>query len=1453
MDGQIYISPLALLKRFCVNVFCRRDIGGSLDCLSKDIHWYGTADGGDIHSIEEARGCLEREIAADPLCRALEFSDEDEALSGEFGTAGARLLPAAGALHVPCRVSVSCLPEDGGLKIRSLHMSFDSPRKRKEKSSPSEYTNEYEPKLLYDFLNSSLRGGLFGGYIDRPEVPFYFMNEQMLKYLGYGTKDEFIEATGGSIANCVHPDDRGAVMGSLFAQLESSCEYMLAPYRMLKRDGGFVWVRENGRRVTAGNGRPAVICLCLDVSDMVEAQEQLRLGKKKMENILNAIPGGVAIYKVSDRFDTVYFSDGVPSLSGHTVEEYHELIKRDAAEMVYSGDVERVLAAIREGLANDTPIDVTFRKQHASGSLVWVHLQGKKIGEADGFPLMHAVFHNISKETELYRDILNENNTIIQVSDLKTREVLYANRAAAEFSGNAEGDFVGRSCYEYMMHREAPCAFCHVPLLTKGSFFEAEQYLPSKDRWFSVKGKLIEWNGRDASVEYVTDITDSKRLQQRLETERSSLERIINSIPSGIGVYRLKDDEVSLIAVNSTISDMLGMTHEELKRKISEDIFQNIHPDDVALLKEKMAESYGGSFRMECAYRLRNENTGDYRWIYHTGISIPQPDGSQTAYVCYTDISTQKAAEEKLKRQAEYLQRLYDTMPCGISQYSVNDLGGAKPYHYVNRRGREIYGVGEAEEKYASYARIHPDDRGKYIDMLNRVVEGGQSSPYELRFVRHDGKVFWISGIVERIRDVEGNDIYQSVYNDITELKEAQLRAEEEYELLSRRYEDELNSLKDVSAADYASIMRVNMTKDLVEDLVETGRDIDIFHSGMSLSEIVEKMEPFFVSAESKAEFLNRIDYRSLTREFELGNDRLTFEQPFLGRDGSLIWAEMQITVRKHPDSGDLIAFFCERDITTRKQLADTFKMVVAQDYDSIIRLDGRHNRYILFIADSSGEQPAYEGLNYSSDIARFTERFIVPEDRERALREMEYSNVMAGLERHDVYQVLFDIRDSSGERCRKSIKYSYIDRENQIILMTRQDITEVVAAEKRAKDEIEAALKRAEQASLAKGEFLARMSHEMRTPMNAIMGMTVLLKDALGDPAAVDDYIGKINSSSHFMLGLINDVLDMAKIESGEFALYPSRYEYKEFAGAIDAMIRPLCRQKGVEFVFDSKWPVAAVWVDKVRLNQIFLNLLSNAVKFTPTGGRVEYLMPEAEVRGDRICCDFIVRDNGIGMSEEFQRHLFEPFVQENAAEGGNCGTGLGLAISKSIVDKMGGCFEIRSEEGKGTEILLHLELEIAGDERPAAAQTECAARGGVKALKGRRVLLAEDHPLNTEIARKLLAKVGTTVISAANGVIAVKTFTASPVGYFDAVLMDIRMPEMDGLTAARKIRELPRADAKAVPIIAMTANAFDDDRRKSEEAGMNGHLAKPIEPELLYSTLAGAVSPREKPDAEM
>ena len=1448
MDGQKTISPLALLERFCVNDFCRRDAEGSLACLSKDVYWCGTSSNEDIHNICEARAYLEREIASRPAPYEMAFSGEDEETTPEgAGCASAKLTLTGEGRSAAGRVSIACIPEDGTARIRCLHMSMiDS--FGKEAAAPSwGYAGEDGPKPLYDFVNSSLHGGMLGGYLDEPDMPFYFINEQLLNYLGYERREEFLAATGGKIANRVHPDERAAVMGSLFAQMGSSDEYLLAPYRMLKKDGGFIWVTENGKRITAGDGRPAAVCLCIDVSAVVEAQERLRHGKKEMENILNSIPGGVAIYKVSDRFDTVYFSDGVPSLSGHTVEEYHELIKRDAAEMVYAADTERVVSAIREGLAKDTPIDITFRKRHTNGALIWVHLQGKKIGESDGFPLMHAVFHNISRETELYRDILNENNTIIQVSDLETREVLYANRAAAEFSGNPEGDFSGRLCYEFMMHRDSPCSFCHVPQLTKDNFLEAEQYLASKDRWYSVKGKLIEWNGRSAAVEYVSDITDSKRLHQRLETEKSSLENIINSIPSGICVYRLNGGVVELAAANSTIGDMLGVTREGLKDNISADIFRNIHPDDAALLKEKMAEARGGARRMECAYRLRSNATGEYRWVYHSANFIPEPDGSQTAYVCYTDISAQKAAEDKLKRQAEYLQRLYDTMPCGISQYSVNDLGGAKPYHYVNRRGREIYGVSEANEDRLAYARVHPDDRDEYTKMLKNVIANGEASSYELRFIRRDGGIFWISGIIERITDIAGNDIYQSVYNDITELKEAQLRAEEEYQLLSRRYDEELNNLKDVSG-DHVSIMRINITKDVVEDLVDIHDGSIPFHCGMSAAEIVENMGPFFVSEESKAAFLDKIDYGNLIREFELGNNRLTFEQPFIDREGNLLWMELQITVRKHPDSGDLIAFFCERDITTRKQLADTFKMVVAQDYDAVIRLDGRHNRYELFVSEpSEGEPPACGANDYRRDIALYAERFIVPEDRERALREMEYADIVPRLERQDVYQVLFDTRDASGARCRKSIKYSYIDRQNQILLMTRQDITDAVAAEKRAKDEIAAALKRAELASLAKGEFLARMSHEMRTPMNAIMGMTALLQDVLGDREAEEDYIGKINSSSRFMLALINDVLDMAKIESGEFLLYPSRYEYKEFAGAIEAMIEPLCRRKGVEFVFDGNWPAAAVWVDKVRINQIFLNLLSNAVKFTPAGGRVEYRMPRADIRGGRVCCDYIIRDNGIGMSKEFQTRLFEPFMQENAAAGiGSRGTGLGLAIAKSIVDKMGGSLDIWSEEGKGTEIRLHLELDIAKDVPEAAAGGERADCAG--ALNGRRVLIVEDHPLNTEIARKLLEKKGMLVTAAANGAAAVETFVNSQEGCFDAVLMDICMPEMDGLTATKKIRKLPRADAESVPIIAMTANAFDDDRRKSEAAGMNDHLAKPIEPELLYSTLAKAISLYEK-----
>lgn len=373
--------------------------------------------------------------------------------------------------------------------------------------------------------------------------------------------------------------------------------------------------------------------------------------------------------------------------------------------------------------------------------------------------------------------------------------------------------------------------------------------------------------------------------------------------------------------------------------------------------------------------------------------------------------------------------------------------------------------------------------------------------------------------------------------------------------------------------------------------------------------------------------------------------------------------------------------------------------------------------------------------------------------------------------------------------------------------------------------------------ANAAKTDFLSRMSHDIRTPMNAIIGMTNLAKKSANVSEETLDYLEKINSSSNFLLGLINDILDMSKIESGSLNFNPSVYFYNDFLSNISAMFTPLCNNKNVTFIIERGLTEnTALFVDKVRFNQIFFNILSNAIKYTPNGGEVKYEMKNILVNNKNLSADYIISDNGIGMSEEFQKEMFNPFAREHDDTNTTEGTGLGLAITKNILDLMGGNINVSSKEGKGTTVIIHLEIPLAAKEQIV---TNKIADNLIGDLNGKKVLLVEDHPLNTEIAEKILENKGVTVVSAKNGLDGLNKFRSSDQYEFDAILMDIRMPVMDGLDTTKKIRKLNRPDAKNIPIIAMSANAYQEDIEKSLSAGINEHLAKPINPELLYATL--------------
>lgn len=372
---------------------------------------------------------------------------------------------------------------------------------------------------------------------------------------------------------------------------------------------------------------------------------------------------------------------------------------------------------------------------------------------------------------------------------------------------------------------------------------------------------------------------------------------------------------------------------------------------------------------------------------------------------------------------------------------------------------------------------------------------------------------------------------------------------------------------------------------------------------------------------------------------------------------------------------------------------------------------------------------------------------------------------------------------------------------------------------------------------SLARTEFFSRMSHDLRTPMNAIIGFSSPEVISMCDNEELIHNLNRINSSSKYLLGLINEVLDMTKIESGKIDLETSELSFQQFWIDIYSMIKEVALQKDIIFIQNYPKENLYVLADQQRLSQIVVNLLANAIKFTNEGGKVELSVKYENHDNKNLSCEIEITDTGIGMSEEFQTKMFLPFVQEKTTKDG---TGLGLAIVKQLVELIKGKINCKSVLGKGTTFTINLDFPLVEKESIKANipdyydETEF-----MKVFENKRILLCEDNKINIEIVLLLLRKFKFKVDVAQNGQIGIDLFSNSQIGYYDLILMDIRMPICDGLEATMKIRALDREDAKNIPIIAMTANVFDDDKKFSKEAGMNEHLSKPINTRQLYTIL--------------
>ena len=420
--------------------------------------------------------------------------------------------------------------------------------------------------------------------------------------------------------------------------------------------------------------------------------------------------------------------------------------------------------------------------------------------------------------------------------------------------------------------------------------------------------------------------------------------------------------------------------------------------------------------------------------------------------------------------------------------------------------------------------------------------------------------------------------------------------------------------------------------------------------------------------------------------------------------------------------------------------------------------------------------------------------------------------------------------------------KAEYEKRKNELHLQTMKEMEVVNQKLKKAKNVATEALQTAENANKAKTDFLSNMSHDIRTPMNAIIGITSLIRHDAGNKAKVIEYADKIDISSQHLLGIINDVLDMSKIEAGKTVFKYSDFSILDLMQELDTIFHTQIYEKQQTLTI-IKENIQHEWVngDQVHLMQIFSNLLSNAVKYTQEGGEIQFFVEECETKSSVYAkYRFLVSDNGMGMSADFKETIFDPFTRaESSVTNKVQGTGLGMAITKNLVEAMGGTIDVDSELGQGSCFEVLMDLKIAEDRTVAlAAQEETDEQDG-NILQGMRFLCAEDNELNAEILTELLKIEGAECTICENGEEILKAFEQSAPGDYDMILMDVQMPVMNGYEATKAIRRSSHELAKTIPIIAMTANAFSEDIQHSLAAGMNAHVSKPVEMKVLEKTI--------------
>ena len=1279
--------------------------------------------------------------------------------------------------------------------------------------------------------------------------------------------------------------------------------------------------------------------------------------KLNAQDIINAIPGGVAIYKVSDIFETVYYSDGVPALSGYSRDEYDLLIKQDAADLIYQEDAAMVIRKIRQVLEAGKSASFEFRKQHRDGHIVWVNVHARKIGEDGGHPLLQCVFHNISAfkqareelahvinsipggiaaydfndmqnprrlfcsdgvaklfgcsdaadlqhyaanpwsmvfkedyqrvydafqhmfissdtldlsyritrkdqvlewvhlngkaingifyavftgmsdEAKLFQQISNEAAQGIYVIDKKNHDLLYYNENVELFL-TGKNNAWGKKCYTALHDKQTPCTFC--PLSMIKNIEKPQELTFANGKSYEIRAKELEWNGLPAYTLFINDITDKITSSRKTEQLEQFYQTLVQNLPGGIAVIRFDMAKKQMLPeyISEGFAAMTGMSTDEAYALYKNDATAGVHPDDLDYIIGRLNQHLKKHLdTCESIYRLRKKD-GSYIWIKNNSSLILSPNEIPLIYAVYSDITKEIEAQNKLRQKYNDLLLRQQNYPLSneiLSGYC--DITANRILRIYDKTGidpLQKFGF-ERQNFFKGLATLieSPEERQHFLNtflnapLLEKFAQGINSQELEC-FIRmpHDNSGHYLKCVINMIESPDnGHTIGVLSVLDLTQFK----------------INDQISM--HLAHAHYDFIATCDFNSDSYQ-LFFTNSKANLMppEQGSYSKNIVAFLQTFTVPKDR--EFcMEMFDPANMQRRLYHENS-YSFHYSLKDEQGHIYTKNMIVFLI---DQRLNKVGMARADITdyVREQRALLNTLAYTFEQLSIINLVTKE--FTMYTRKSVLQNLS---PHKCADFNRALHKLSLPYTKlaadETAAEKFSLPVILSRLaEKPQGYEFTLPYLANDGSEKNKQINVLWGDEGHHTICLVRCDVTDIISAEKNSRSVLQNALDLAQEANRAKTDFLSAMSHDIRTPMNAIIGMTDLVLDDLDNRQHLSEYLDIIKSSSSHLLTLINDILDMSRIEKGKLKLARTSFNLSVEIDRFCSRYQLLMDKNSLNFLHNTELLHCNCIGDTAQLQRIWDNLVSNACKFTPPGGTVTFSACELPSDNERLgWYKFTISDTGIGIDSESLQHLFDPFFRSSDVISKHIeGSGLGLAIVKNIVDYKGGTISVTSRQGEGTTFTVTLPLHFdTAAEHPVEKPTHTFGSADFD-FSGKSLLLAEDHPINQKVAELILEKTGAAVTIVENGLQCTELFTGSAKGSFDAILMDIQMPIMNGYEAAQAIRSSTHPQSATIPIIAMTANAFAEDIKNALSAGMNAHIAKPIDPQKLYETLAAYI----------